>query len=240
MHDRLVELERLVTLMSRNRSKESCSPSQSQSQPQLVPSQVQGQLEAGTPATEASEYGSMRLSGSDATYVNDEHWATIMDNIAVLKEYLDREEQLKLINSPNVDHQDPTDPLYSSNQRQGASLLYGCRRFASREQIIASLPPKDALDRYVSQYFNYVDLVASCESICTPRFSRFSIATDCLAETAAVHGPSFLRQASYFGPKLHPSTCADISSDSTRHFGLIRHTHLSFGSASCSVFCVWP
>lgn len=128
-----------------------------ESQPTTADQQSQP-CEVGTPATERSEFGSMRMSGSEVHYVNDEHWATIMDNIAVLKDHFDREEQFKLMVRPDAD-------LYygdnhPSDEQQGALLLYGCRRL-SREEILASLPPKDVLDRCISRYFNCVDLVAS-------------------------------------------------------------------------------
>lgn len=157
MQDRLVQLEHLVMQISQNSAKKP----ESQPGPQTTASDHQSQpFEAGTPATERSECGSMRMSGSEVHYVNDEHWATILDNIAVLKDHFDREEQLKLITSPDANlHHSNNHP---SGEQQGALLLYGCPRLSSREQILASLPPKDALDRYISRYFNCVDLVASC------------------------------------------------------------------------------
>lgn len=144
------------------------SPKKPESQPgPQTASDHQSQLfDAGTPATERSEVGSMRMSGSEVHYVNDEHWATIMDNIAVLKDHFDRDEQFKLMTSPDADlHCGSNRPF---DEQQGALLLYGCRRLP-REQILASLPPKDALDRHISRYFNCVDLVASCLS--PPPFS---------------------------------------------------------------------
>lgn len=158
MHDRLVQLESLVMQISKNPARK---PG-----PQTGPwaasdNQAKHLPEGGTPATERSEGGSLRVSGSEVHYVNDEHWATIMDNIAVLKDHFDRGEQPELIISPGADLR--YDNSRPSDLQQGALLLYGCHCPVSREQILASLPPKDSLDRHISRYFNCVELVASCE-----------------------------------------------------------------------------
>lgn len=201
MHDRLVQLERLVMQVSQNSAKKP----ESQFEPQAASDHQNQPLDAGTPTMERSEWGSMRMSGSEVHYVNDEHWAAIMDNIAVLKDHFDREEQLKLITSSDADLQ------YSSNhpsgEQKGALLLYGCRRPSSREEILASLPPRDALDRYISRYFNCVDLVASCSSPCHLSLLCSTLGCKALADTsgeiAAIHGPSFLRQVSVY--EIEPS-----------------------------------
>lgn len=88
--------------------------------------------------------------------MNGEYWAAILDNIADLRDHFDREEQLGLAASPDKIVND-----IHSAEEQGAWLLYRCRRSALREQILALLPPKAAVGRYFSRYFNYVDLVAS-------------------------------------------------------------------------------
>lgn len=158
MHDRLVQLEHLVTQISKNHGRKP-GP---QPGPLTAPDNQSQQLpEGGTPATERSEGGSLRVSGSEVHYVNDEHWAAIMDNIAVLKNHFDRGEQPDMITSPGADL--GYDSNHLSDEQQGALLLYGCRRPVSREQILASLPPKDSLDRHISRYFNCVELVASCK-----------------------------------------------------------------------------
>jgi hypothetical protein len=110
---------------------------------------------------ERSECGSMRVSPSELRYVGVDHWAAILDNIADLRDHFDREEHLRLANTPEQ-HLD--DDNYSGRRLppRHALLLYGCRQPTSRAEILAALPPKDAVDRYISRYFNRVDLVASC------------------------------------------------------------------------------
>ncbi|KAL4970987.1 putative transcription factor [Aspergillus stella-maris] len=77
------------------------------------------------------------------------------------------------------------DAKFTNQLSKGALLLYRCRP-ASCKEILSRLPPKYAVDRYISQYFNYFDLVSS----------------------AAVHGPSFLREyeAFWLDPSSAPIT----------------------------------
>ncbi|CAG7941552.1 unnamed protein product [Penicillium nalgiovense] len=108
-----------------------------------------------------SECGSMRISESELRYVGGDHWAAILDGIADIKDHFDRDEQLRLANTPDQLSDEPAhDP---SRPRSGYALLpYGCRKVASRGEILAALPPKAAVDRYISRFFNYLDLVSAC------------------------------------------------------------------------------
>ncbi|KAJ5753006.1 fungal-specific transcription factor [Penicillium odoratum] len=123
-----------------------------------------------------SECGGMQTSESEFHYVGNNHWATILDGIADLKDHLDRDEQFRLASTPSdLDIDEHENGL--ARPRSGyALLLYGGRRLCSKDEILAALPPRSAVDRYVSRYFNYLDLVSS----------------------SAVHGPSFLREYEAF------------------------------------------
>ena len=92
-----------------------------------------------------SDSGSVWFNSSDAQYVGGTHWAAILDGIADLKEQLERE-----------DHGNVEKPAMLQT-----FLLYGCK-FASKEDILAALPDRHTVDRYVSQYFNRLDL-APCK-----------------------------------------------------------------------------
>ncbi|RAL05410.1 uncharacterized protein BO80DRAFT_397956 [Aspergillus ibericus CBS 121593] len=147
MQDRLAQLERLVhSLMP-----DSALPPDTAQESLLLNGQ--------------SESGSMRVSASELRYVGGDHWAAILENIAELKDHFDREEELQLTTSPD----DPPDPTH-------ALLLYGCRRATSREELLEALPPRNVVDRYLSRYFNRMDLVSS----------------------SAVHGPTFQREYEAF------------------------------------------
>ncbi|KAI0436328.1 putative fungal-specific transcription factor [Xylaria telfairii] len=110
------------------------------------------------PIDESSEYGSMHISSLELRYVGGEHWVTILDSIAELKGQVIEEEHSR-------EYEEDSEP--SSR----ALLLYGHRRPSSRAEILEALPPKPAADRYISRYFNRLDLVSS-----------------------TIHGPSFLRE----------------------------------------------
>lgn len=44
-------------------------------------------------------------------------------------------------------------------QSTHALLLYGCPLPTSRSEILAALPPRNAVDRYIARYFNRLDIV---------------------------------------------------------------------------------
>lgn len=156
MHDRLVQLERLVMSIASKPNASSNLDFSSLSQPAEI-------LPLDTPIDGRSDRGSMCVSASELHYVGGDHWAAILDSIADLKDHFDREEQLRLAISPD---QIQDDTRYASNVDIHASkhsmLLYGGYRPASQAEILAALPPKDAVDRYISRYFNRQELV-SCK-----------------------------------------------------------------------------
>ncbi|KAL8702572.1 MAG: hypothetical protein Q9201_004252 [Fulgogasparrea decipioides] len=153
MHDRLVQLERLVSL-----------------------SQAAEISRLDTPIDGRFDRGSMRPTASELHYFGGDHWAAILDSIADLKDHFDREEQLKLASSPDQIQDDTGD---AGNPDVHASrhslLLYGGYRPASRAEILAALPSRSAVDRYIARYFNNLDLVSS-----------------------AIHGPTFLQEYEAF------------------------------------------
>ncbi|KAI1451226.1 putative fungal-specific transcription factor [Annulohypoxylon moriforme] len=125
---------------------------------------------------ERSEAGSMRLSASEVRYVGGDHWAAILDSIADLKDHFDQEENIRLANTPDQAQDNNADDSVERPPSPHALLLYGARRANSRAEILAALPPKSAADRYISRFFNRLDLVAS----------------------SAVHGPTFVREYEAF------------------------------------------
>ena len=159
MHDRLVQLERLVKSIA---SKPNASPN-------LDPSSSSKPTKTShldTPIDGRSDCGSMRVSASELHYVGGEHWAAILDSIADLRDHFDHEEQLRLAISPDQVQDDTedvgNDDIHASRH---SLLLYGGYQPASQAEILAALPPKDDVDRYISRYFNRQELV-SCK--CTP------------------------------------------------------------------------
>ncbi|KAB8230051.1 putative transcription factor [Aspergillus alliaceus] len=159
VHERLVQLERLVvSLMADSAGKVHAGPA-----PDLAaPSVSKGGPPADAVIDGHSECGSMRISESELRYVGGDHWAAILDGIADLKDHFDHDEQVRLANTPDQVADEQGNGL--ARPRSGyALLLYGCRRPSSQEEILMALPPKAAVDRYISRYFNYLDLVSSCQ-----------------------------------------------------------------------------
>ncbi|KAK3995852.1 fusarisetin A cluster transcription factor [Cladorrhinum sp. PSN332] len=200
MHDRIVQLERLVmslipgsvTGSGSNSDPASASgsghaPAHSPSTgpntgtssvaPGPTPVPASSVTEPHTPMDMLSECGSMCVSSSEPRYVGCDHWAAILDSIADLKHHFDQEEKLRLAQEDLQDaERDDADTDYLAVPRENcALLLYGCRLPVSRADILAALPPKSAVDRYISRYFNRLDLVHSI-----------------------IHGPTFLREYEEF------------------------------------------
>ena len=132
---------------------------------QMVPTPTDTMPED-TPIDERSECGSMKISASELLYIGGDHWVTILEGIADLKDHVDREEQLRLAESPGqiADGPEETNSDSSAPGRDGAFLLYGRCRPTSRDDILSALPPRQAVDRHISRYFNYLDLVSAGKS----------------------------------------------------------------------------
>lgn len=177
-----------------------------------------------------SECGSMRISESELRYVGGDHWAAILDGIADIKDHFDRDEQLRLANTPDQLSDEPThDP---SRPRSGyALLLYGCRKIASRGEILAALPPKAAVDRYISRFFNFLDLVSACSysPLCSIR-----VCVSGIDYPYSSRSRSKLFKRGKFSPSLALNIFADESS--MRHFGRI---HLAFQSCGSVFYSAW-
>ncbi|KAF4838525.1 Fusarisetin A cluster transcription factor fsa6 [Colletotrichum tropicale] len=166
LQDRLAHLERLVMTIRPEKSSSQLAES--------------AQAAVGSPIDDSPETGSFRTGAADHQYVNGDHWAAILDSIADLRDHFNREEQFRPAESPEP----ATEPIQDicgnvasdSFHPRRALLLYGCRSARCREEILSALPPKSTVDRYVSRYFNHLDLVAS----------------------SSVHGPTFLREYEAF------------------------------------------
>lgn len=158
MHNRLVQLERLVRSIASKPIDASNLDFNTLSQPAEI-------SHLDTPIDGRSDCGSMRVSASELHYVGGDHWAAILDSIADLKDHFGRVEQLRLATGPDQVQDDTGDPWnVDIHASRHSMLLYeGCRP-ASQAGILAALPPRGAVDRYISRYFNRQELV-SCKCI---------------------------------------------------------------------------
>ncbi|ATY60855.1 fungal specific transcription factor [Cordyceps militaris] len=175
LHDRLVELERLIMLQM------PLSQGQNLAAQPTNTHVADPQDGAGFQQTDSShvpsERGSLHIGGSELRYVGGEHWAAILDNITDFRDQLARGDNLSLpepvaASSSGAAHEPETVRIPPARR---ALLLYGCPRPASREEIVAALPPKITVDRYLSRYFTCLEL-ASC----------------------TIHGPTFLQEYEAF------------------------------------------
>ncbi|KAI8674091.1 Fungal-trans domain-containing protein [Fusarium keratoplasticum] len=86
--------------------------------------------------------GRMVSSNTEMIYVSGSHWTAICTEVEKIREHLDRGEA-----TARVDDQD-------QSQSDGPMLLEGVGQISNIETIMADIPPKDAVDRLVSRYFN--------------------------------------------------------------------------------------
>lgn len=142
MHQRLQQLERLVLSLA--------APPRA---PPRRPSSTSPPAAAA--AATASERGIMHASQSH--YLGSDHWAAIVDSIAELKEHFHTVEQLRWSDSESPD-QPSASP--NPNPRTRSLLLYGHGAHCAHEDLIAALPPRPTIDRYISRYFNRQEMIS--------------------------------------------------------------------------------
>lgn len=148
IQDRLDHLERLVkAIMPDSNNQRASGPE---------PQETQHENEALTAEATKSdhlEHGSIHPSASELPYVEGDHWASILDDIADLKIRVDGHVTSNYMEGHGV---------MSKYKSPHALLLYGCPQATSRDEILAGLPPKNVVDRHVSVYFNRLD-IAYCK-----------------------------------------------------------------------------
>ena len=92
MHERLVQLERLVKSVASRLDASSDRDFNSVRQPAEIPRPY-------TPVDGHSDRGSMRISASELDYICGGHWTAILDSIADLKDHFDCGQQNRPANS---------------------------------------------------------------------------------------------------------------------------------------------
>jgi hypothetical protein len=86
------------------------------------------QNEAAPPA----DPGTLELRGSGTSYVQSAHWEAILTKIRGLKD----------------------DLVTDSKAPPGSHLFYGPNRHATREEILAAVPPRPVVDRLMALHFD--------------------------------------------------------------------------------------
>ncbi|XPS77820.1 hypothetical protein M3J09_009846 [Ascochyta lentis] len=87
----------------------------------------------------------VHFNGDTTSYTNSAHWTSILDGISELREHLDH--------IPTTAHsRDDT-----SADISGPDLLFGRQRHASKQELLAALPPRTEADQLISTYFASMD-----------------------------------------------------------------------------------
>lgn len=183
VHDRIDQLEKLVTNLIGGNAVDLVNPVlSSPAQEQHHDEHANHEL-PGTPDR-------VRISGDTTSYTNGGHWTSILDSvcgfwtvtlnsltpsqISELREHLD---QIPTSITPRDEVLDDV---------PGPELLFGCHPHATKEELLAALPPRSEADRLVNTFF--VSLETHPSKLVTPLISRR------LTSLALIHKPTFLKR----------------------------------------------
>ncbi|KAI9824230.1 MAG: hypothetical protein M1832_002037 [Thelocarpon impressellum] len=96
-------------------------------------------------------FGVMKVDANKSMYFGDAHWATIINDIAEVKNFFSEHKKQFEEQSRKVE------ATKKGEGSKGPAFLFGTSAPASREELFAALPPRSAVDKMVSRYFNSFD-----------------------------------------------------------------------------------
>ncbi|KAK9320869.1 fungal-specific transcription factor domain-containing protein [Lipomyces orientalis] len=157
--DRLGQLERLVTsLMSSLESSASVKPGAPPEQISGAPStgggmdvesssssEPEGPPGTPDPSRLSDRFGRMSVGATKTTYVESTHWTAILDGIAELKDYFQDEPD-------HAGYQEFAPPVPEGDPPE---LLFSQYLPATKQEILAAIPPRPMLDRLVAEYLSH-------------------------------------------------------------------------------------
>ncbi|GFF74754.1 hypothetical protein IFM53868_01405 [Aspergillus udagawae] len=160
MHDRVVQIEKLV-LSLRN-----CEGNNRTQHPFPV-------AQANHPADGShlpTSFRRISLENEETVYVEGSHWTAILDGIAELKDFFDDADVPQTTESS-------TSHLGAdwNFQSRRPALIFGKSQHLDRDEILASLPPRQEVDRLLASYFNSRNI-----------------------NTLTIHGPTFVEEYEEF------------------------------------------
>ncbi|KAJ8117619.1 hypothetical protein OPT61_g1221 [Boeremia exigua] len=131
VHDRIDQLEKLVTsLMSGKDHSHGAS---------ATPAAAHlSHLDTDNDTEVPSTPDRVRFTGDTTSYTNSAHWTSILDGISELREHLD--------NIPSTAHSRND----NSTDVPGPDVLFGRQRHASKQELLAALPPRSEADQLIS------------------------------------------------------------------------------------------
>ncbi|KAF2025127.1 hypothetical protein EK21DRAFT_77166 [Setomelanomma holmii] len=134
VHDRINQLEKLVTTLMSTKEVEHHSPGMSSTSHFEQYSDDERVELPGTPDR-------VKRSNDTTSYTNSGHWTSILDGISELKEHLDQ--------IPTSAHARDD----GSGEIPGPDLLFGRQRHATKQELLAALPPRSEADQLIASYF---------------------------------------------------------------------------------------
>ncbi|KAF1849742.1 uncharacterized protein K460DRAFT_372178 [Cucurbitaria berberidis CBS 394.84] len=137
VHDRIDQLEKLVTSLMGGKETDSGSPALST----LSYLEQYGDDNTEIPGTPDR----VKFSGDTTSYTNSGHWTSILDGISELREHLD---------------QIPTSASAKDDNKVeicGPDLLFGGQRHATKQELLAALPPRADVDLLIDTFFASMD-----------------------------------------------------------------------------------
>ncbi|KAL5449359.1 hypothetical protein PMIN05_001398 [Paraphaeosphaeria minitans] len=155
VHDRIDQLEKLVTTLMAEKT--GGGPRRTDSIPSIA-SPFRPDLNDESADVEAPKTPvHMTLATNETQYTDSGHWMSILDSIAEIKDELDQ-----IASEPQ--------PYSHTGDNLGPELLLGINTQATREDIIAGLPPKAEADILLQRYWNFVDVAPTIMH--KPKFVR--------------------------------------------------------------------
>lgn len=114
----------------------------------------------------ADMFGRISLENDETSYVSAAHWTAILDSIAELRNLFEDDEGSSFPDLELEMRQPPTEK---------PALLFLSHKYASKHDILSSVPSRPIVDRLVSGYFSAMDMAP-----------------------VVVHGPTFLKEYEAF------------------------------------------
>lgn len=122
-------------------------------------------------AASRTDPGTLQLREAGTSYVQSVHWEAILVRIRGLKE----------------------DLVTDGKAASGSQLFYGPSRHATRDEVLAAIPPRPTVDRLMALHFDSY-IITPCQY--TNLFLTFSqVLTMCHVDF--IHRKQFLREVSF-------------------------------------------
>ena len=142
LHGRISELESLVVTLMQGQPPPSPRPSSPSSADVLPVHEVRRSKSSHDEASSPADPGTLHLRESGASYVQSAHWEAILTKIRGMKE----------------------DLVTDTKAPSGSLFFYGPNRHATRDEILASVPPRPVVDRLMALHFDSY-IITPCQYI---------------------------------------------------------------------------